>query len=157
MKVVEEYQFTLERAEQVASKQKKEETENAAVLAQQSEELERLQEENEELKQSYKKAKIAKNNHDEYEKLAELISKYPSQEETEQTVANLKDEIDVLKLQNSDMEEKLNVKNGQLQLLLFAIQNLKSKSFKKPEKVVKNVPKAKEDEAEPMELEEGEI
>ena len=113
------------------------------------------------LVESYKKAKIAKNNHDEYEKLAELISKYPSQEETERTVNQLKEEIRVLEQQNSEMEDKLNVKNGQLQLLLFAIQNLKSKDVaqlpRKEEQEAAAEDPVAVDEAEPMELEEGEI
>ena len=79
-----------------------------------------------ELKEEYKKAKVARAHHEEYMKLAELISKYPSQEETEATVKALKTDIAALEEEKQQLQDKLSRKNGQFQLLLHAIQSLQT-------------------------------
>lgn len=77
-----------------------------------------------EMKDAYREARVARSNYEEYEKLAALISKYPSREKTEEVVANLQRDIDALEAQNRDLERQFAVRTGQFQHLLYAIRAL---------------------------------
>jgi hypothetical protein len=121
-----EYEYSAGRAVEVAGKLADQMMSSERVLGEKQEELKRARERSWELKQSYKQAKIARNNHDEYEKLAELVGRYPSREETMSTVTALTAEIEALEAEKKEMEGRLALKNGQFQLLLYAIRGLQA-------------------------------
>ena len=124
--MVNEYEFSLEHAQRVVKKHERQHSENKALAEQQREELEALKMTNSELKEAYVQAKVSRTHHEEYQKLAELISKYPSQEETVATVSSLKRDIEALEQEKQAMESRIAQKNGQFQLLLHSIQALQS-------------------------------
>jgi seryl-tRNA synthetase len=121
-----EYEFALGRAAEVQQRAQQQ----LQVGEQNSEEtrvkLERARQTSAKLRQTYKQAKLARSNHEEYEKLAELVGRYPSREETMATVTALKAEIEALEAEKKDTENKLALKNGQFQLLLHAIRGLQA-------------------------------
>lgn len=95
-------------------------------------------------KKEYRQAKVARANYEEYEKLAALISKYPSRVETEgntrprgrsfpsfkpfflpqETVAELERDIEALERTKKDLEAQISMRHGQFQHLLHALRSL---------------------------------
>jgi chromosome segregation ATPase len=124
--LVREYEFSVERGSEVASKMEKQLAGLAAATQEGREELERAKRRTAELKAGFKQAEQARSNHEEYEKLAELISRYPSREETVTIVNGLKHEIEALDEEKRELENRLAAKNGQFQLLLHAIRSLQA-------------------------------
>ncbi len=150
--LVREYEFSVERGSEVATKMDKQLSNLAAATAEAREELKRAKERTAQLKAGYKQAKQARSNHEEYEKLAELISRYPSQEETVATVNQLKKQIEELEQEKREMESRLAVKNNQFQLLLHAIRSLQSTHSAQPAAVVATAATTNEDDVEEGQL-----
>ena len=75
MATLREYEFSLERAEEVVRKNEEQRKRSEEQAKQQAERLEALKARNAELKAAYKQAKITRTHYEEYTKLAELISK----------------------------------------------------------------------------------
>ena len=154
-----EYSFAVERAEAAERRRGREKRARGESEGEEGREKE-AEEKMARARAAYRGAKAARANHEEYEKLAELISKYPSREETVATVVQLRSEIAALQEEKKAAEKRLAEKNAQFQLLLHAIRQLQTTGVvvahqRQPQQQQKEQQQQQQKEAE--EIEEGQI